>query len=136
MPADFLTKFTLIEKGPSRIYNVSVQAWRVFVDGASNAQGVGIGIVIMSPEGVKLEHSLRLGFRASNNEVEYEALIARLKAALKLEAMDVEIYSDSWLVVNQVDGNFEAKDFRMVEYLRLVGQLMGKFHKAKVIQTS
>ena len=62
MPADFLTKFTLIEKGPSRIYNVSVQAWRVFVDGASNAQGVGIGIVIMSPEGVKLEHSLRLGF--------------------------------------------------------------------------
>lgn len=40
---------------------------------------------------------------------------------------NVEIYLDSRLVVNQVDGSFEAKDSRMVEYLRLVGQLMGKF---------
>lgn len=46
---------------------------------------------------------------------------------MKLEATDVGIYLDSRLVVNQVDGSFEAKDSWMVEYLRLVGQLMGKF---------
>lgn len=49
------------------VYNVVVQSWNVFVDGTSNAWGVGIGIVIMSQEGIKLELSLRLGFRASNN---------------------------------------------------------------------
>lgn len=48
--ADFVAKFTPTKKGPSGIYNVSVQSWRVFVDSASNAQGAEIGIVIMSPE--------------------------------------------------------------------------------------
>ena len=105
----------------------------MFIDGASNVRGARTSIVIMSPKGVKLEHSLGLGFRASNNETKYEALIVGLKAAEKLEAKDVEIYLDSRLVVSQVDESFEAKDFRMVEYLKLVGQLMGKFQKVKVI---
>lgn len=73
------------------------------MDGASNARGVGIGIVIVSPEGVKLEHSFRLGFQASNNEVEYEAFLAGLRAALSLEVADLEIHSDSRLVVSQVE---------------------------------
>ena len=106
----------------------------MFVDSTSNAQEARIGIIIMSPKGVKLEHSLRLGFRTSNNEAKYEALLAGLKATQKLEATDVEIYSDSRLVVSQVDGSFEAKNSQMVEYLRLVGQIMSKFQKAKVIQ--
>lgn len=58
--ADFITEFTPVEGGPSGVYNVVVQPWRVFMNGAFNARGVGIGIVIMSPEGIKLEHSLRL----------------------------------------------------------------------------
>lgn len=45
----------------------------------------------------------------------------------KLEAADVEVYLDSRLVISQVRGSFEAKDSRMVEYLRLVSQMMGKF---------
>ena len=76
------------------------RSWRVFVDGASSAMGVGSGIVIITPEGIRLEHSFRLGFKASNNEAEYEALISRLKTALDLGARDVEIYSNSRLVVN------------------------------------
>ena len=71
--------------------------------GASNARGVGIGIVIVSPGGIKLEHSFRLGFQASNNEVEYEAFLVGLRAALSLEVADLEIRSDSWLVVSQVE---------------------------------
>lgn len=46
----------------------------------------------------------------------------------------MEIYSDSWLVVSQVDGSFKAKDSWMVEYMKLVGQMISKFQKAKVIQ--
>ena len=47
-------------------------------------------------------------------------------------AWDVKVYSDSRLVVNQVQGNFEARDFRMKVYLQVVKQIMNKFCTAKV----
>ena len=84
--------------------------WKVYVDGASSAKGAGVEIVIITPEGILLEHSFRLGFNASNNEAEYEALLVRLRAVSRLEAQEVEIYSDSRLIVNQVQGSFEAQD--------------------------
>ena len=56
------------------------------MDGASSAMGASAGIVIITPEGIRLEHSFRLGFKASNNEAEYEALIAGLKTFLDLRA--------------------------------------------------
>ena len=87
------------------------------MDGASNTMGVGVEIVIITLEGIRLEHSFLLGFRASNNEAEYEALLARLRTVLGMGARDVEICSDQRLVVSQVQGSFEARDFRMKEYL-------------------
>ena len=78
------------------------------MDGASSAKRAGTGIVIITPKGILLEHSIRLGFNASNNEAEYEALLAELRSVSRLEARDVEIYLDSRLVVNQVQGSFEA----------------------------
>ena len=87
------------------------------MDGASSAMGARAEIVIITPEGIRLEHSFRLGFRASNNEAEYEALLAKLRAILDIGAREVEIYSNSWLVVSQVQGSFEAQNPRMKEYL-------------------
>ena len=46
----------------------------------------------------------------------------------------MEVYSDSRLVVNQVQDSFEAKDPRMMEYLQLVKQIMNRFQKIKVVQ--
>ena len=83
-----------------------------------------------------MEHSFKLGFSASNNEVEYEALLAGLRAVMDLGAREVEVYLDSRLVVNQVQGSFEARDPRMMEYLRLVRQVMNQFLKAKVVQVA
>ena len=70
------------------------------MDDASDSLGAGARIVVITPEGIKLEHSFRLGFKASNNEAEYEALLARLTVVSDLSAKDVEVYSDSRLVVN------------------------------------
>ena len=75
--------------------------WKVHVDEASSTKGAEAGVVIITPKGILLEHSFRLGFSASNNEAEYEALLAGLRAVSRLEARDVEIYSDSRLIVNQ-----------------------------------
>ena len=104
------------------------------MDGASSAMGAGAGIVIVTPEGIWLEHSFILGFRASNNEAEYETLVARMKTVLGMGARNVKAYSNSRLVVNQVQGSFEAHDSRMKEYLRVVKQVMGKFCTTKVVQ--
>ena len=49
--------------------------WEVYVDGASNQKGSGVGLVLISPKKVIVEKSLRLGFLATNNEAEYEALM-------------------------------------------------------------
>ena len=67
------------------------RSWKVFVDGASSAMGADVEIDIITPEGIRLEHSFRLGSKASNNEAEYEALIAGLKTAFDLGARDVEV---------------------------------------------
>ena len=106
------------------------------MDGASNAMGAGAGIFIITPEGIRLEHSFRLGFKASNNEAEYEALLAGLRAVLHLGARDVEIYSDSRLVVYQITGDFEARDSRMKAYLSAAKQIIGQFGTVKVSQVA
>ena len=80
------------------------------MDVASNVRGAGVRIVMISPKGLRIEKSLRLGFQASNNAAEYEALIARLRAVQKLGAKEVEIFLNSRLVVSQVEGSFEARD--------------------------
>ena len=98
---DFAAEFSL--RGEMEIVcHVKVPSWKVFMDNVSSAVGAGVGIVIITPEGIKLEHSFSLGFRASNNEAEYEALLAGLRVASDLGAMEVEIYFDSRLLVNQV----------------------------------
>jgi len=131
--ADFVAGFSP-KNNRKMVCHVENRPWRVFVDGALSAIGAGTGIVIIIPEGIRLEHSFRLGFKASNNEAEYEAVLARLRTILGMGARDVEIYSDSRLVVNQVQGSFEARDSRMKVYLQAVKQIMNKFCTAKVAQ--
>ena len=96
----------------------------------------GARIVIITPEGIRLEHSFRLGLRASNNEAEYEALLVGLRTVLGIGARDVEIYSDSLLVVSQVQGSFETRDTWMKAYLQVAKQIMSKFCTTKVAQVT
>ena len=83
------------------------------MDGASNRQGVGVGIVLVTLEKLIMEKSLRLEFLATNNEVEYEALLERIAMVRLLGGEMVELYSNSRLIVGQVNGDFEARDERM-----------------------
>ena len=106
---DFVTEFSP-RKEMEIVCHVDCRPWKVFVDGASSAIGVGAGIFITTIKGIQLEHSFRLGFRVSNNEAKYEALLARLRVVLDMGVREVEIYSDSRLVVSQVQGSFEAQD--------------------------
>ncbi|KAL0416876.1 UNVERIFIED_CONTAM: hypothetical protein Slati_3519500 [Sesamum latifolium] len=74
------------------------------------AQGSGAGIVITTPQGEDLEFAIKFGFKASNNEAEYEALVIGLRMAHETGAKHLLAYSDSQLVVKQVEGTYEAKE--------------------------
>ena len=133
--AEFVAKFSPRE-GKETSCNIEVIVWKVFPDGASSTSGAGVGIIVITLEGIKLEHSFRLGFKASNNEAEYGVLLAGLSVVLDLGAKEVEVYLDSGLVVNQVQGRFEAKEPRMMKYLRLVKQTMDQFPSDKLVQVA
>jgi len=129
-----MAKFTLMLGTLLAICQVTVKKWSVYVDGAANARGSGIKVVLISPEGLRLEKSLRLGFCASNNEVEYEALIVGLRAVQKLGAEEVEVFSDSKLVVSEIEGSFEVKVSRMSQYLKLFRVLRANFRKVNMVK--
>ena len=65
--ANFVAEFSPRDER-EMVCQVGCRLWRVFGDGASSAMGAGVGIVIVTLEGIRLEYSFRLGFRASNNE--------------------------------------------------------------------
>ena len=87
--------------------------WEIYVDGALNQKGSGIGLVLISPEKVIVEKSLRLDFSATNNEAKYEALLMGIAMVQKMGGKSVKVFSESRLVVGQVKREFKAKDERM-----------------------
>ena len=115
------------EKLVSTISQYRLPTWEVYVDGASNQKGSGIGLVLISPEKVIIEKSLRLDFSAINNKTEYEAVLIGMTMVQRMGGKSVKLFSNSRLVVGQVKGEFEAKDERMQGYLSQVKCLQLKF---------
>ncbi|GKA52654.1 reverse transcriptase domain-containing protein [Tanacetum coccineum] len=76
--------------------------WTLFTDGSSCVDGCGAGVILTDPEGVEFTYALRFQFEATNNEAEYEALIAGLRIAEKIGVQNLEVNVDSKLVANQV----------------------------------
>lgn len=109
------------------------QIWRLSVDGSSRDTGSGAEIILVSPEGHKLACAVRFSFKATNNAAEYEALLAGLRLAKELQVKRLIISSDSQLVVNQVHGNFSAKDKSMAAYLKLVMRFVPSFVRFKLM---
>ena len=95
-------------------------SWKIYIDGAANHRGFRVGLVLISPERIMIEKSLRLGFSATNNEVQYEILLVGMTMVQKMGGKVVEIFSNSRLVVGQVQGELEARDLRIQEYLNQV----------------
>ncbi|XP_043816607.1 uncharacterized protein LOC122724812 [Manihot esculenta] len=101
--------------------------WKLYVDGASGAGSNGAGIMLKGPEEFKVCYALRLGFQASNNVAEYEALIYRMMVAMEVGVTDLEVNSDSQLVINQITGAYQARDPTMQSYLAKVKAIEAEF---------
>ncbi|XP_010513419.1 PREDICTED: uncharacterized protein LOC104789418 [Camelina sativa] len=121
--ADFITELSPELDDPTS----AVEQWTMFVDGSSTNQGSGVGLILRSLIGEILEQALKLNFKASNNETEYEAVLAELRLALGLGVKHLQVFCDSQLVVSQFSGKFDAKNKRMGAYRQVVRTLSGEF---------
>ncbi|GKV51633.1 hypothetical protein SLEP1_g58269 [Rubroshorea leprosula] len=122
--ADFLVECvstTVKEKTPKH------PVWVLYVDGAANIEGSGAGAVLLGLDGFKSEHALRFKFQTTNNAAEYEALIYGLKLASELKVQSIQIFSDSQLVVCQVNGSCEVRDPQLGRYTYVVNRLKSRF---------
>ncbi|GJY42500.1 reverse transcriptase domain-containing protein [Tanacetum coccineum] len=85
------------------------EPWILFTDGSSCTDGSGAGLILTNPKGMEFTYALRFRFDATNNEAEYEALIAGLKIAEQMGVKNLQENVDSRLVANQVSRNENKK---------------------------
>ncbi|XP_073137893.1 uncharacterized protein [Henckelia pumila] len=95
------------------------EVWRVFVDGASGVGGSGVGIILISPAQEKIEIAVKLDFQASNNEAEYEAVIAGMQRARE---------------VGQVNKTFCTREEKLIKYCKMIEELGASFNTWSIEQ--
>jgi ribonuclease HI len=129
--ADFIAKFTHLWKDEDELEKNKV--WMISIDGSSTKDMGGAGIVLVSPEKDKFEYAIQLCFCATNNEAEYEALLAALKLSKNMGIHNLTVKSDSQLIVRQVKGEYEAREDRMKKCLTIVQTLLSHFKKVEFL---
>ncbi|XP_022870705.1 uncharacterized protein LOC111389949 [Olea europaea var. sylvestris] len=135
--ADFIAELTLRPRGPDGSSSSTTGMWQIFIDGASNSSGLGAVVIIISPDMlINIQCALRFEFEGTNNEAEYEAVIIAMELAINLELENIKIYSDSQLVVEQIEGTFNRKDEKMSLYCLKVHDLQRKFKSCEIVKIS
>jgi len=119
--ADFAAELTPSSSG------IAFPSWILYVDGSSNERSCGAGVVLEGPSEIVLEQALKFEFKTSNNQAEYEAIIAGLRLAQELEITKLICKSDSRLVIGQLNDEYEVRESFLQRYYHLVKQLMSTF---------
>ncbi|KAJ0948972.1 putative nucleotidyltransferase, Ribonuclease H [Helianthus annuus] len=129
VPIDKIQECEAIQN-PTPVFDDRV--WTLHTDGASNDDGAGAGLRLVSPDNHELTYAIRLDFQNTNNEAEYEAFLAGLRLALKMGAKNLEANVDSKLIAEQVNGHYDAKGEAMALYLEQARMLISQFQTFKV----
>lgn len=111
--------------------------WEMYFDGASSIRltpgikipkiSAGVGLVFVTPNGGITRHSISLSDPCTNNEAEYEALIAGLEIAMDMGIKRLHVYGDSKLIIEQVVGRYKVNKAELVNYQRVAANLAAKF---------
>lgn len=108
--------------------------WQVFVDGSSRLKGSEVGIFLISPSGEEIQISIRLEYKASNNEAEYKAILSGMQVARVVGTTRISVYSDFQLATSQIQGTFSIKEDKMRKYAEAFKNLKTHFLKVQVLQ--
>jgi ribonuclease HI len=106
--------------------------WTMYFDGSLNLDGGGAGVLFILPRGEQLKYVLQILWEVSNNEAEYEALLHVLRLAISLGIKRLLVYSDSLLVVQQVNKEWDCNKETMDAYVQEVRKLENKFSSLEI----
>ncbi|XP_019429578.1 PREDICTED: uncharacterized protein LOC109337132 [Lupinus angustifolius] len=111
--------------------SIEEEVWTLVFDGASNALGHGVGVVLVSPENNFTPIIARLCFDCTNNIAEYEACVLGLQETLERKVKLIEVFGDSALVIHQVKGEWETRDGKLVPYKEYIQKMMEQFEQIR-----
>jgi ribonuclease HI len=136
--ADFVADFSsdIVEEANKEVQQLEEAGgnWILYTDGASNIRGTGLGILLKSPQGDIIPLSISCEFQATNNEAEYEALIAGLQLAKDMEIKYIQVFVDSLLLTNHFNGSYAAKSEKLIKYLEILKKLSLYFEVFSITQ--
>ncbi|XP_022864755.1 uncharacterized protein LOC111384672 [Olea europaea var. sylvestris] len=118
--ANFVAEFTNVSEVEEVMEPVEPPTWNLFVDGLAGETGLEVGVVLVSPEGHKLNSAVRFGFKVTNNTAEYEALLVGLRLAKEMQVRRLHINSDSQLVNTHADALSKLVNSKDSELLAVV----------------
>jgi ribonuclease HI len=90
--------------------------WIIYFDDALNLKGAGAGVLFISPQGEQLKYVLQIHYKASNNRVEYKALIHGLCIAVSLGIKRLLAYGNSKVLIEQVNKEWDCVKDTMEAY--------------------
>ncbi|KAH6801009.1 hypothetical protein C2S52_001473 [Perilla frutescens var. hirtella] len=99
--------------------------WKMYFDGASHREGAGAGVVFITPEEEVLPYSFTLTENCSNNVAEYQALILGLEMAMDAKRLQIKVYGDSKLVINQLLASYDVKKPKLIPYVKYAQRMIG-----------
>jgi ribonuclease HI len=101
--------------------------WKMFFDGASSREGVGVGVVFVSPIQEIISLSYNLEFETTNNVAEYEALVLGLRAIKYMGIEEISVFGDAKLIIHKIRNIYQAKNPRLKSYRNEVWDLVDGF---------
>ncbi|XP_071698163.1 uncharacterized protein [Rutidosis leptorrhynchoides] len=119
---------------PEQLPAPPLELCELYNDGAASFKGAGAWLIITGPHQEEHTYALRFNFKVTNNEAEYEALLAGMCIARELGIKKLQAYVDSQLVANQISGTFDANDKSMQSYLAMVHSLADTFVDFRITQ--
>nr|KYP73827.1 hypothetical protein KK1_006484 [Cajanus cajan] len=127
--ADFIN-----ELHHERVFEAS---WLIIhIDGSSHKQGNIICVILEGPEGITIEQSLQFGFKSSNNQDEYVALLVGLWLVDEMGAQKVMCYIDSKIAVKKnINGTFQIKEPHSLSYFHMFQRMKERFEEVQVKHT-
>jgi ribonuclease HI len=116
-----------VARKPSGCPANQAEHWIMYFDGSLKLGGGGVGVLFISPRGEHLKNVSQILFEISNNEADYEALLHGLRLAISLSIKRLLVYSDSLLVVQRVNKDWDINTDTMDAYIMEIRKLENKF---------
>jgi ribonuclease HI len=117
----------IAERINTNITTLSIQAWAMYFDGSTCEDECGIGILLVSPQGVTYSFSIRLSTPCTNNLAEYVEVRREVELLVEASAEAVEVFGDSKLVISQLTEEYRCESKSLFQLWMQCRELMSQF---------